>query len=422
MNTIVYLKDTRTSSGFIENFVRKTDLTLKRGFLFQKMLAKHGFESNGILIKTRKKFIFSGNFPNADEKTLVILSSAISDSELSKIRQFLGSAKLEILGCSMRDPRISYKSSLHPSLDKKSSIPKWYKENIFELSDITLPGYSCFSHESLRRSFKKLQQDYPGETIRLKFADLFGGFNQKTFIDLGQFTKYTNKNKLIKDELSKKGVVLELNLNFSSTYSLTNFELDGKKICSYGKQHNNRSIYRGTFPLGKKPKVGEMLDRYYSVLEPQIRKNSSNLNRFNFDVVVGKLNNGKKISGVTDLSLRPGFASVLEINILYSKKNYDKGIFIIYSSEKIRRAENSIISEFISHENGIQELANTNFLIILEYHLDKWNFSSLLKLEKRLKRHLSVSTEDNDHKIYELLNDKANIISQLKLKFSFLAL
>lgn len=358
MISIVYLKKNRSVYNI------QKDYFLKRNMYFHEQIARLGIEFGGYLINYEDEFQYTGNtLLKKDKEIILITGQTLTNSELSSIEKYLQSKNVQVLGCVLKESNFGNKTVLHPSLDEPQNVPSWHQEVHGLYTGLTLPGYTCFTPESIKKSYQKLLIEYPGEDIRLKLGNGYNG------VDHYIITSHTGLERVLGvvdkfDDLEEVGVSLEINLNDTSSYGVTRLELNGKEQITICLQHSIENTYTGseliTNPSDEEKLYAEMNNKAFMSMETH----SKQLNRFNTDIVIGKLKTGKVLFGITDLSLRTGAATIIELEKLTD--NLDCGVYQIYSDKPISRRKKDKLEKVLTGTD-IRIVVISRYVITLCY-------------------------------------------------------
>lgn len=344
------------------------DYLLKRNIYFQSELLKLGIKPSGFLIESNLGFQYTDNtvLPK-DTPITLITDSTLSISELENIKSFLNSSKIEVLSCVISENQIGNKTILHPCLDNLENIPNWYKNCKINFKKYTIPGYSCFTLDSITTSFRRLKKQYPNETFRLKYGNGTSGVDHHRLRDECDLA-----NVLVKinqfQELCNVGASIEIDLENTKTYGITKIKILNKEITTIGKQSFKNNVYIGSEIVTERREEEKALLKIHEGLFKLILPFSEQLNRFNIDVVIGQLTDGSIIKGVTDLSLKPGAATVLELKKLIT--GLDTGVYQIYSTKPIKIENQELLTSFLKN-NEMELSVLSKYIITINYPLSK---------------------------------------------------
>ena len=331
---------------------------------FHEQIARLGIEFGGYLINYEDEFQYTGNtLLKKDKEIILVTGQTLTNSELSSIEKYLQSKKVQVLGCVLKESNFGNKTVLHPSLDEPQNVPSWHQEAHGLYTGLTLPGYTCFTLDAIKKSYERLVKEYPGEDIRLKLGNGYNG------VDHYIITSHTGLEKILGvvdkfDDLEEVGVSLETNLYNTSSYGVTRLELNGKEQITICLQNSIGNTYTGseliTSPNKEEKLYAQMNHKAYLSME----KHSKQLNRFNTDIVIGKLKTGKVLFGITDLSLRTGAATIIELERL--TKNLDCGVYQIYSDKPISKKKKDKLEKVLAGSD-IRIVVISRYVITLCY-------------------------------------------------------
>lgn len=358
MLSIIYIKKDKN----IYNIQK--DYFLKRNTYFHTQLSQLGVEFAGYLMNFGNQFQFTGNsFLDKKEEIVLITSQTITNNELSLIRKFLQVSKITVLGCVLKEVNFSNKTVLHPSLDEARNIPSWHEEGSKLFTGMTLPGYSCFSTESVTKSYYKLVQDFPKESFRLKFGNGYNSIDHYIIKSEKDFHKVIEIVKKF-DALESVGVSIEPNLNKVRSYGVTRLKFGNKKQVSIGTQSFSQETYIGTELIANPTKNHTKFIDLNSAAYKKLSPHSLQLNRFNTDIVEGELTDGTTLYGITDLSLRTGAATIIELEIL--TQNPGEGIYQIYSNKRLFSEKLDQLHKYLT-DTDIKIVLHSRYVITLLY-------------------------------------------------------
>lgn len=380
MISIVYIKKNTHTYRIHKDYL------LKRNMYFQKRLEDFGIESSGFLIEGQDGFQYTGDtILKKDTRVLLITDTTLSVDEFHQIKEFLNLDKIEVLGCVVTKSQLGNKTILHPCLDNPENIPDWYKECQIDFSDFTIPGYTCFSLESVTQSFRNLRTKYPKETLRLKFGNGTSGIDHyliKTEKDLANILILLNNFP----KLSEVGTAIELNLTQIESYGITKLKILDTELTTIGKQATQNSVYIGselvTVSTSKEKEFIKICNKALKKIEPYAEQ----LNRFNIDIVSGKLASGKIIKGITDISLKTGAATVIELNKLISNTN--TGVYQIYSTQPIKIRNQKLLIDFLK-DNNLDLTVVSRYILTISYPIENKKILTSPKfknLENKIKK------------------------------------
>lgn len=379
MLSIIYIKKDKNVYNI------QKDYFLKRNTYFHEQLSRLDIKFGGYLINFGNQFQFTGNsFTGKKEEVVLITSQTITNNEFSLIKKYLKTSKITVLGCVLKEANFGNKTVLHPSMDEPRNIPSWHEEGHKLFKDMTLPGYSCFSIESIIESYHKMMHDYPQESLRLKFGNGYNSIDHYIINSEKDFDKVIEVVKKF-DSLESVGISIEPNLRNVKSYGVTRLSFENTVQISFGIQSFQQNTYIGTelifHPDQNHRRFIDLNLTAYKKLSPY----SLQLNRFNTDIVEGELTDGTKLYGITDLSLRTGAATIIELEML--TKSFGEGIYQIYSNKPLSLERLSQLNEYIK-DKDIQVVLLSQYVITLLYlikskdQLETKHFKAIEKIIK----------------------------------------
>ena len=233
----------------------------------------------------------------------------------------------DLYGGVVPHPFVATKTITHPVVSEHARAPHgWSHELGHRLADVVLPGYSAFTESDVMNAGRLMLKL---GCVRIKPAHHLGGLGQKVVTNESELDAAVVA--LNKEDLHEHGVVLEQNLESPVTYSIGEVHLGDRFIAYYGTQrttinHRDEEVYGGT-DLVIIP--GRMADLLNLNLAPSIRLAITQTmtydatvarafpdffaSRRNYDVVQGRDEQEKLVSGVLEQSWRLGGASAAEI-------------------------------------------------------------------------------------------------------------
>lgn len=344
------------------------DYLLKRSIFIQQELSELGIKPSGFLIESAIGLEYTDNTVLKKNTPITLITdSTLSSQEFKKIKLFLNSTKIDVLGCVVSENQIGNKTILHPCLDKDENIPNWYKNCKIDFSQYTIPGYTCFTLDSVTKSFRRLLKDFPQETFRLKFGNGTSG------VDHHKLRNETDLSNILVRldnfaELPNVGVSIEINLKGVTSYGITKFRVVDKEITTIGRQYFKNKVYIGSELVPRRGILEKELITINTGLCDIIHPHSEQLNRFNTDIVIGKLSNGTILKCVTDLSLKIGAATIPEIKKIVLGS--DTGVYQIYSTEPIRIQNQKFLTDFLK-KHGLELSVLSKYIMAISYPLSK---------------------------------------------------
>lgn len=358
MISIIYLKKNKSVYNI------QKDYFLKRNMYFHEQIARLGIEFGGYLINYEDEFQYTGNtLLKKDKEIVLVTGQTLTNSELSSIEKYLQTKNVYVLGCVLKESNFGNKTVLHPSLDEPQNVPSWHQEVHGLYTGLTLPGYTCFTLDAIKKSYEKLVQEYPGEDIRLKLGNGYNG------VDHYIITSHAGLERVLGvvdkfDDLEEVGVSLETNLYNTSSYGVTRLEFHGKEQITICLQNSIGNTYTGSELITNPNKEEKLYAQMNHKAFLSMEKHSKQLNRFNTDIVIGKLKSGEVLFGITDLSLRTGAATIIELEKL--TKNLDCGVYQIYSDKPISRKKKDKFEKVLAGSD-IRIVVISRYVITLCY-------------------------------------------------------
>ncbi|HMM76267.1 MAG TPA: DUF3182 family protein [Gammaproteobacteria bacterium] len=222
------------------------------------------------------------------------------------------------------------KAIAHPLVPDALVAPAGWREGLAQrVVDVVLPGYSAFCKRDARRALTRLLVDGP---VRLKACGGRGGSGQWTVHALREADALLER--FDEAELEREGLVCELDLAESRTFSVGQVDVGACRIsyCGVQRQIPRRSgarvyggsellVVRGEFEdllrLGLPASVrlavrqARWFDNAVGEWLPELI-----VSRNNYDVIQGHDRDGRARSAVLEQSWRPGGASAAEIAAL----------------------------------------------------------------------------------------------------------
>jgi len=225
---------------------------------------------------------------------------------------------------------VATKAVTHDTVSPHARAPRGWSHELGEsLSAVVLPGYSAFTESDVANGTRLLLRL---GCVRIKPARHLCGLGQK--VVTGEYDLDAAIADLDKDDLHHHGVVLEQNLELPVTYSIGEVRLREHRIAYYGTQRSTTSnhgeeVYGGTDLTLIRGGIRELLalDLTHSVriaVNQAIEYDDAITRAFptffasrrNYDVVQGRDEQGRCLSGVLEQSWRYGCASAAEVAAL----------------------------------------------------------------------------------------------------------
>jgi hypothetical protein len=224
-------------------------------------------------------------------------------------------------------PFVATKSVSHPALEATSAVPEgWSHALAAGFGDAVLPGFSVFTADDARRACERILR--LGDA-RVKPALGIGGTAQT--VVTSQADCDAALGRIDDAQLRTFGVVIELNLSDTVTYSIGQAKLAGIEITYHGTQRltpnhagelvyggSNLCIVRGGFDDLLQPDLPAPIRRAMQQArryDETVRRTFPGFfsSRRNYDVIRGRDRAGKPHCGVLEQSWRIGGASPAEI-------------------------------------------------------------------------------------------------------------
>lgn len=365
MKSIIHIK----KSG--NDYKILLDYFLRRSIYFQKQLADFGIEKAGYLIDFGDEFQYTNlDKLSKNDEILLILDNTISTSEFKKISKYLESGNVQVLGCVVDSSNYGDKTILHETTSSQEFIPEWYHKVHGLISQFSIPGYTCFDTQSLQIAYDKLKAKFPHDNLRVKLGNGNNGIDHyviKNRRDLYLVLKVINNFK----ELRKSGISIELNLEKTTTYGITRFELNNEVIHTIGKQHFLDGVYIGSELIEPNSNFEKQLTAMCNNAHEILSTHAQKLNRFNVDIIQGNTFSGQKIHGIIDLSLRVGSATFIELDKFLQDKN--SGIYQIYAKNRIQKSDILELKKLI-YGKDIEISIISKYVITLKYAIEEIKF------------------------------------------------
>jgi hypothetical protein len=233
----------------------------------------------------------------------------------------------DLYGGVVPHPFVATKAITHSIVSEHARAPHGWSHDLGNtLADVVLPGYSAFTETDVVNAGRLMLRL---GCVRIKPAHHLGGLGQRVVTNESELDAAVVA--LDKDDLHEHGVVLEQNLETPVTYSIGEIHLADRCIAYYGTQRttinrDSEEVYGGS-DLVIVP--GRMVDLLDQPLTPSVRLAVTQAmqyddavanafpeffaSRRNYDVVQGRDEQGRLISGVLEQSWRLGGASAAEI-------------------------------------------------------------------------------------------------------------
>jgi hypothetical protein len=236
---------------------------------------------------------------------------------------------------------VATKAITHDTVSAHARAPLGWSHTLGEsLTPVVLPGFSAFTESDVANAGRLLLRL---GCVRLKPAHHLGGVGQKVITNESELDAAIVA--LDKDDLHHHGVVLEQNLEAPVTYSVGEVRLREHHIAYFGTQrltidNYGEEVYGGTDLTLIRGGIRDLLalDLTHSVriaVNQALEYDDAIARAFptffasrrNYDVVQGRNEQGRCMSGVLEQSWRCGRASAAEIAALEAfAKNPDLDI------------------------------------------------------------------------------------------------
>ncbi|MFC6840537.1 DUF3182 family protein [Xanthomonas theicola] len=236
-------------------------------------------------------------------------------------------AAADLLGGVVPHAFVATKAISHPLVERGAAAPEGWQHALgAALAEATLPGYTAFAAADARAAYARLCR---GGQVRLKLPHGIGGQGQLLLGDAPALD--TALDAVAPADLAQQGVVLERQLDRSTTFSVGEVDCAGMTIAYYGTQSvtgdgSGRQTYggsqlfviRGTLDAlleGELPppqREAVLKARHYDrcIAEAYPAFYAS---RRNYDVIEGVAEDGTGIGGVLEQSWRVGGATPAEL-------------------------------------------------------------------------------------------------------------
>ncbi len=236
----------------------------------------------------------------------------------------------DLFGGVVTHPIMASKAITHPLVEAEALRPAyWWDAFAQRVQNVTLPGYSAFTHADARLAGLRLLQD---GAVRVKPTDATAGRGQGVARDEAELDALLEA--FDDTRLAHCGLVLESNLAEVTTYSVGHVRVGEMQIAYYGTQQLTRdntgaSVYGGSELCVRR---GDLDDLLREELPDPVRTAISQAkayddaaracfpgmfaSRRNYDVAQGTDPRGHRRSGVLEPSWRIGGASGAELAAL----------------------------------------------------------------------------------------------------------
>ena len=232
-----------------------------------------------------------------------------------------------LLGGVVTHAFVATKAISHPLVAPDAVAPPgWSRALGAALGEATVPGYTAFSVADAREAYARLCR---GGQVRLKLPHGIGGQGQSLLHDARALD--TALEAVAPTDLAQHGVVLERQLDRSTTFSVGEVDCAGMTIAYYGTQSVTRDgagretyggsqlfVIRGTLdallerelppPQREAVLKARHYDRCVAEAYPDFYAS-----RRNYDVIDGAAQDGTRMCGVLEQSWRIGGATPAEL-------------------------------------------------------------------------------------------------------------
>ncbi|AKK66217.1 DUF3182 family protein [Xanthomonas translucens] len=236
-------------------------------------------------------------------------------------------AAADLLGGVVPHAFVATKAISHPLVDPGAAAPQGWNHALGgALGAATVPGYTAFSAADARVAYARL---CGGGQVRLKLPHGIAGQGQLLLHDA--LALDTALDALAAADLAQQGVVLERQLDRSTTFSVGEVDCAGMTIAYYGTQSTTddaagRETYGGSKLFVIRGTLDGLLER---TLPPQQREAVLKARHYdrcvaaaypgfyasrrNYDVIDGITQDGTRLCGVLEQSWRIGGATPAEL-------------------------------------------------------------------------------------------------------------
>ncbi len=204
--------------------------------------------------------------------------------------------------------------------------PGWNHALGAALAEATVPGYTAFAAADARVAYARL---CIGGQVRLKLSNGIGGHGQLLLHDAQALD--IALEAVAAADLAQQGVVLERQLDRSTTFSVGEVDCAGMTIAYYGTQSATddaagRQAYGGSHLFVIRGTLDTLLERELPPLQREAVLKARHYDRCiahaypdlyasrrNYDVIEGIAHDGTRMSGVLEQSWRVGGATPAEL-------------------------------------------------------------------------------------------------------------
>jgi hypothetical protein len=250
---------------------------------------------------------------------------------LERARQLGISTERDLLGGAVPYDFVASKAISHALIDGARVVPDGWSQGLAgSLENVVLPGNSAFGRDDAREAGIALLRRHAA--IRIKPGTGIGGLNQSVVTTAAELDAALDS--LDEDATRQLGVVLELNLENVETYSVGTVRVGELAIAYLGVQrlsrnHKGHEVYGGSDLTCVRGGLERLLDAtadpaQRKVLDLAMRYDAAISNEYpqllasrrNYDVAVGRDEDGALVHGVLEQSWRIGGATPAEVSAL----------------------------------------------------------------------------------------------------------
>lgn len=236
-------------------------------------------------------------------------------------------AAADLLGGVVPHAFVATKAISHPLVDPDAAAPQgWNPALGSALAQATVPGYTAFAVDDARVAYARL---CGGGQVRLKLPHGIAGRGQLLLHDAQALD--TALDALAAADLAQQGVVLERQLDRSTTFSVGEVDCAGMTIAYYGTQSvtddaAGRETYGGSQLFVIRGTLDALLERTLPAPQRAAVLKARHYDRCiaraypgfyasrrNYDVIDGIAQDGTRMSGVLEQSWRVGGATPAEL-------------------------------------------------------------------------------------------------------------
>ncbi len=222
---------------------------------------------------------------------------------------------------------VATKAISHPLVAAGAAAPQGWQHVLgAALAEATVPGYTAFSAADARVAYARL---CGGGQVRLKLPSGIGGQGQLLLHDAHVLE--TALAAVAAADLAQQGVVLERQLDRSTTFSVGEVQCAGMTIAYYGTQSttddgSGREAYGGSQLFVVRGTLDALLERALPPPQREAVLKARHYDRCvaeaypgfyasrrNYDVIDGIAQDGTRMSGVLEQSWRVGGATPAEL-------------------------------------------------------------------------------------------------------------